>query len=68
MGELVRAFQALVQQGSEHERTTRKLDGQCQAILDNASVGIVISRHGVLDVVGRQACLMLGYAAGELQG
>jgi diguanylate cyclase len=37
-------------------------------VLDNASVGIVITRHGILEVVGRQACLMLGYTAGELQG
>ena len=44
------------------------LGGQFQAILDNASVGIVISRAGILEVVGREASLMLGYPSGELAG
>ena len=68
VGELVRVFEGLVQQGSQQQRNQATLDGQFQAILDNASVGIVISRHGMLDVVGRQASLMLGYGAGELEG
>lgn len=68
VGELVRMFQSMVQQGSLQRQHQATLDGQFQAVLDNASVGIVISRHGVLEVVGRQACLMLGYQEGELQG
>ena len=68
VGELVRVFEGLVLQGSRQQLNTATLDGQFQAILDNASVGIIISRHGVLDVVGRQASVMLGYADGELQG
>jgi diguanylate cyclase (GGDEF)-like protein/PAS domain S-box-containing protein len=68
VGELVQAFEALERQGSQQQLNKAALDDQFQAILDNASVGIVISREGVLDVVGRQASLMLGYGANELQG
>lgn len=68
VGELVRVFEGLVRQGSQQQLSQATLDGQFQAILDNSSVGIVISRHGMLDVVGRQASVMLGYGAGELQG
>lgn len=68
VGELVRAFEGLVRQARQQQLTHATLDGQFQAILDHASVGIVISRRGVLDVVGHQASVMLGYGAGELQG
>ena len=68
VGELVQAFASLTQLGQREQMHKATLDGQFQAVLDNASVGIVISRHGILEVVGRQACLMLGYAPGELQG
>ncbi|QLA81031.1 diguanylate cyclase [Acidovorax sp. JMULE5] len=68
VGELVQVFQGMVQQGSLQQQHKATLDGQFQAVLDSASVGIVISRHGILEVVSRQACLMLGYTEGELQG
>lgn len=68
VGELVRVLEGLAQQGNRHLLTRSTLEGQLQAILDNASVGIVISREGVLEVVGRQASVMLGYGAHELQG
>ena len=68
VGDLVQVFEGLAQQGTREQMHKATLDGQFQAVLDNASVGIVISRHGILEVVGRQACLMLGYTAGELQG
>jgi len=68
VGELVRVFQGLVQQGQQQQQRKDTLDGQFQAVLDSASVGIIISRHGMLDVVSRQACVMLGYTAQELQG
>ncbi|MCM2346099.1 sensor domain-containing diguanylate cyclase [Acidovorax soli] len=68
VGVLVQVFEGQVQH-SAHERQQRaQLEGQFQAILDNASVGIVITRQGLLEVVGRQACQMLGYGARELQG
>ncbi len=68
VGTLVRAFEGLEQQKLRQDHLHALLGGQFQAILENASVGIVISRHGILEVVGLQACLMLGYAGGELQG
>ena len=68
VGELVRMFQGMAQHDTLRQQHQARLDGQFQAVLDNASVGIVISRHGILEVVGRQACLMLGYQEGELQG
>jgi PAS domain S-box-containing protein len=68
VGDLVQALERLARQGSHHAHEQSKLGSQLQAILDHASVGIVITRHGVLEVVGRQACLMLGYVPAELQG
>jgi diguanylate cyclase (GGDEF)-like protein/PAS domain S-box-containing protein len=41
---------------------------QLQVILDNAPAGIVITRNDRLEVLGRQACQMLGHAAQDLQG
>lgn len=68
VGELVQVFRQLAQQGTDQQLHRATLDGQFKAILENASVGIVISRNGLLEVVGRQAAVMLGYSAGELQG
>jgi diguanylate cyclase (GGDEF)-like protein/PAS domain S-box-containing protein len=68
VGTLVRVFDGLAQQKRQQDHLHTLLHGQFQAILANASVGIVITRHGVLEVVGRQACLMLGYSESELQG
>ncbi|WP_422845719.1 diguanylate cyclase [Acidovorax sp. M2(2025)] len=66
VGELVQAFQGLARQGSVQEQHQATLDGQFRAVMDHASVGIVISRGGVLEAVNRQACQMLGYTEGEL--
>ncbi|WP_298209159.1 diguanylate cyclase [Acidovorax sp.] len=68
VGELVRVFQGLVQQSRQQQQRKDTLDGQFQAVLDSASVGIIILRHGMLDVVSRQASVMLGYTVQELQG
>jgi diguanylate cyclase (GGDEF)-like protein/PAS domain S-box-containing protein len=65
---LVRVFDGLAQQKRQQDHLHALLGGQFQAILENASVGVVITRHGTLEVVGRQAGLMLGYAESELQG
>lgn len=68
VGDLVRVFEGMARQGSLHQQYKSTLDGQFQAVLDSAPVGIVISRRGILEVVNRQAHLMLGYVQGELQG
>lgn len=41
---------------------------QLKAILGNASVGIMISRKGRFELVGRHLCQMFGYTEGELLG
>ena len=68
VGALVQVFEGQVQHSAQQRQQRDQLEGQFQAILDNASVGIVITRLGILEVVGRQACQMLGYSAEELQG
>jgi len=68
VGDVVQVLERLARQGSHHAELQTTLGGQFQAILDHASVGIVITRHGMLEVVGRQTCLMLGYTPKELQG
>jgi diguanylate cyclase (GGDEF)-like protein/PAS domain S-box-containing protein len=68
LAEVARALEQLARQGSRHAEQQSTLGKQFQAILDHASVGIVITRHGVLEVLGHQVCLMLGYDCAELQG
>ena len=68
VGALVQVFEGQVQHSAQQRQQRDQLEGQFQAILDNASVGIVITRQGILEVVGRQACQMLGYSAEELRG
>ena len=65
---LVQVLAGQAQHSAQQHQQHTHLEGQFQAILDNASVGIVITRQGVLEVLGRQACQMLGYGAEELQG
>ena len=66
--DLVRVFEGLIAQRTQQQLRQDTLDAQFQAVLNSASVGIVISRDGVLDVVSRAACVMLGYTAQELLG
>lgn len=68
VGALVKVFEGQMQQSAQQRQQRAQLEGQFQAILDNASVGIVITRRGILEVVGRQACQMLGYCDEELHG
>lgn len=53
-------------------RTARReadmLQDRFQAVLDHAPAGIVITRAGMLEVVGMEACRLLGYEPHELQG
>lgn len=39
-----------------------------QSILEQAPIGIVITRNDTLELISQQASLMLGYARGELEG
>lgn len=65
---VVTAFEHLLHQQRQQHAREDELAEQLRAILDHASVGIVITRGGQLDVVGRQLCQMLGYHARELRG
>jgi len=49
---------------AHHRRLT--MVQQLQAILANASVGIMITRNGRFELVGRQLCQMFGYTEDEL--
>ena len=44
------------------------VQSQLAAVLEQAGIGIVILLHGRMQVLGRHACQMLGYAEAELQG
>lgn len=68
VGDLVRVFEGLMAQRAAQQLRQDALDSQFRAVLNSASVGIVISRKGRLDVVSRAACVMLGYTPEELQG
>ncbi len=46
----------------------RTMAQQLQAILTNASVGIMITRNGEFELVGRHLCQMFGYTEAELLG
>ncbi|NMM87336.1 sensor domain-containing diguanylate cyclase [Rhodococcus sp. SRB_17] len=65
---LVQVLQALQGQRAHQARLQQAVGGQFQAILDHASIGIVVTRQGRLQVLGRQVCHMLGYAQAELRG
>ncbi len=61
----LRATEALLaRQGAQ----LQSVQSQLAAVLEQASIGIVILRHGRLEVLGRHACQMLGYTQAELQG
>ena len=61
-------LQRLQQEGQRQGQRSDALAAQLQAILEHAPVGIALSRQGVLQVLGRQACQMLGWGVHELQG
>lgn len=68
VGELITILrQIALAQEREHQRL-RVMVGQLEAILEHASIGIVVTRHRTLELLGHQASAMLGYAPGELHG
>ena len=54
IGAMSQAFQSLLQ--ARHQQHT-----ELQAVLDNAEVGIALSRNGRFEVVSRQFCSIFGY-------
>ena len=68
VGALVQVFEGLQGQQAQQHQQRQSLAGQLQAILNSASVGIIISRGARLEALGRQASQMLGYQPEELRG
>jgi len=68
VGALVRVFEGLQDEQTRRQQRHQVLGAQFQAILESASVGIVITRGAHLEAVGRQASQMLGYLPEELRG
>lgn len=56
IGEMSLAFQQLLRQGEQQRGETQALLRQLQAVLDNAEVGIALTRHGRFEMVSRQFC------------
>jgi diguanylate cyclase (GGDEF)-like protein/PAS domain S-box-containing protein len=56
IGEMSQAFQQLLQQGERQRGEAQALLSQLQAVLDNAEVGIALTRHGRFEMVSRQFC------------
>lgn len=65
---LVEVFRGLERQREQQHAHHVELRQQFQAILDNAPLGIVITRSGRLEVLSRQACHILGYPPEALRG
>ncbi len=63
-----RACRALLQDCRTAREEAGVLQDRFQAVLDHAPAGIVITRGGTLEVVGTEACRLLGYEPHELQG
>lgn len=65
---LTALLRRLQQESLRQWQRSGALAAQLQAILEHAPVGIALSRQGVLQLLGRQACQLLGYGVQELQG
>ena len=70
-GEFGQVEEVIRQVAVERERTDRKqhkLIDHLQAILRNASVGILFTRDGRFEMMGEHFCEMMGYEAKDLLG
>ena len=68
MGRLVEAVRQTAMAQDREQQSLRLMVGQLEAILTYASVGIVVTRHRTLELLGHQASAMLGYGPDELRG
>ena len=68
IGELVEAVRQVTIERARAHATERVMVGQLRAILDNASMGILITRARRFELVGRHMVDMLGYTEEELLG
>lgn len=56
IGAMSQAFQLLLQQRESQRETAQDLLHQLHAVLDNAEVGIALTRNGCFEIVSRQFC------------
>ncbi|HSI56123.1 MAG TPA: diguanylate cyclase [Ideonella sp.] len=68
IGAMSRAFQLLMQQREQRRNETHDLMRQMQAVLDNADVGIALTRNGRFEMLSRQFCSIFQYDVGYAEG
>ena len=68
LGELVSMLRQVAMAQEREQQSLRVMVGQLEAILEHASVGIVVTRHRTLELLSHRASAMMGYAPGELHG
>jgi diguanylate cyclase (GGDEF)-like protein/PAS domain S-box-containing protein len=68
IGEMSQAFQQLLLQRERQRGEAQGLLRQLQAVLDNAEVGIALTRHGRFEMVSRQFCAIFGCEPAQAVG
>ena len=68
LGRLVSMLRQVAMAQEREQQSLRVMVGQLEAILEHASVGIVVTRHRTLELLSHRASAMMGYAPGELHG
>ena len=68
IGAMSQAFQLLLTQRERQREATQELLLQLHAVLDNAEVGIALSRNGRFEIVSRQFCATFQYERSQAVG
>ncbi|WP_307692225.1 sensor domain-containing diguanylate cyclase [Variovorax ginsengisoli] len=68
VGQLGRAFARVVEQRRQKQDETEALLAQLEAVLDQADIGIALTREGRYEMVSRQFCEIFGFAKADLVG
>lgn len=68
LGELVSMLRQVATAQEREQQSLRVMVGQLQAILEHASVGIVVTRHRTLELLSHRASAMMGHEPGGLHG
>ncbi|MBI5722174.1 MAG: diguanylate cyclase [Burkholderiales bacterium] len=68
IGAMSKAFQLLLRAREGQQAQVTALLTQLQAVLDNAEVGIVLTREGRFELVSRQFCRTIGLAREQIVG